>query len=122
MRLDARFSYWFRLLFVVSLVVISVLAFIPVTHTPDVNVSDKIQHLAAFFVLLFIADFAFPRLRCGPALLAALIAYGVFIEVVQIALPTREFSWLDIVADGLGILLYKLVREVSQYFTVKKVV
>jgi len=119
MRVNERHTFPFRIVLIVYLLVISVLAFIPVTHTPDLNVSDKAQHLVAFLVLTFCADFAFPNLRCRLGLLAALIAYGVFMELIQFTLPTREFSWLDIVADGLGILLYKLVREASRYLMVK---
>ena len=36
----------------------------------------------------------------------SLLAFGLFIEVVQYFLPYRQFSLLDLAADGIGIWLY----------------
>lgn len=35
-----------------------------------------------------------------------LLGYGLVIELVQWPLPYREFSWLDLVANVVGVLLY----------------
>jgi len=85
---------------------IAVLAFYPLEDVPLTGY-DKINHVIAFAVLAWLAHGAYPgaaRLMAKWALL--LLAYGLFIEVVQHHLPYRDFSWLDLVADALGILLY----------------
>lgn len=65
--------------------------------------SDKLMHLLAYAVLAgwFCAMAPAAWLRCA---LAAL-ALGVVLELVQSQLPTRQFEWADMVADGVGALL-----------------
>ena len=95
----------FRLMLLVSLVYISYLAFAPVA--PSVN--DKGGHMAAFLVLSGLLDFSFPDSRFGARKIAALIGYGLLIEVVQYHLPHRTFELADVAADTGGIALYLLV-------------
>ncbi|CAI6148493.1 MAG: hypothetical protein SPLUMA1_SPLUMAMAG1_00659 [uncultured Sulfurimonas sp.] len=44
-----------------------------------------------------------------------LLVFGLQIEIVQAFLPNREFSLLDVFADGVGILLGMFVLEVFWY-------
>jgi len=67
---------------------------------------DKSNHALAFASLAFSAVWALcQRPRQWPALVAALLAYGVGIEIAQSFLPPREADWHDVVADGVGIAL-----------------
>jgi VanZ family protein len=84
---------------------IAVLAFYPLDGQP-VTGSDKLNHLIAFAVLAGLADGAYPNRRRDPMRWAPLVAYGLFIEVVQAFLPYRHFSLADLAADALGVLLY----------------
>lgn len=73
-------------------------------------VGDKINHGFAFFVLAFCIDNAFPRVRFLLVKLWPLLAYGIAIEIIQ-RFVSRDSSWLDLVADGVGISLYWLLRR-----------
>lgn len=63
--------------------------------------ADKLRHAAAFLVLWVLT-----RRSSGAAsglLMAALLAYGVLIEVLQGFTPNREPSVADVLADAVGI-------------------
>ncbi len=72
------------------------------------DMSDKANHVLAFYVLALLVDFSFPKDNLGLAKVLALLTYGLLIEIVQSFLPNRTASLLDLVADGVGIVLYKL--------------
>ena len=97
----------FRLALLAYLTIISVLAFAPLSSTPGTGY-DKVNHILAFFVLAGLADLAYPVPSSdhGWARWACLLGFGFFIEAVQYFLPYREFSLLDLAADGFGIWLY----------------
>jgi VanZ family protein len=62
---------------------------------------DKFKHTASFFVLYILLDIAFCKRH--PILLFVLsFLYGVGIEIVQIFLPYRDSSFLDVLANLLG--------------------
>jgi VanZ family protein len=70
---------------------------------------DKSNHWLAFTVLTWLACNAFPK-RLAVTLLG-LLAYGALIEILQSFTPTRSAEWLDLFADGVGILTgWALVR------------
>lgn len=85
------------------LAVITWLALIPL-HVPQVNPDwgDKVNHAAAFSVLFVSGYLAYRRVF---RLWTGLIAYGIFIEVLQSFLPFRFASAEDIIADTAGIAL-----------------
>ena len=72
------------------------------------HVWDKARHAAAFATLAGLTDFSFPHTRFGWRKAGALLAYGVFIEVVQYFLPYRSSEVLDILADVTGLVCYAL--------------
>jgi hypothetical protein len=66
--------------------------------------SDKLLHFAAFAVLTITTQLG----RSGTAALdwrlcLVLLVFGGFIELVQSVIPARDASWLDWLADALGI-------------------
>lgn len=63
---------------------------------------DKLNHLVAFAVLYLLLSAAFGHLKIWCRVML-LMAFAVQIEIVQHFIPGREFSLLDIVADGVGI-------------------
>jgi VanZ family protein len=97
----------FRVVLLVALAVITYLA----TTRPDYpiisDISDKLNHLMAFYALAFLFDFSFPEREMGFAKIIVLLAYGLWIEVVQSFLPERTASVLDLCADGIGIAIYR---------------
>lgn len=65
--------------------------------------ADKLRHAGAFLVLWVLS-----RRSSGAAsglLMAALLAYGVLIEVLQGFSPDREPSAADVLADAVGIVI-----------------
>lgn len=98
----------FRAVFIATVVLICYLAFGHVEETPIADINDKLEHTAAFLTLAFLLDFAWPHRAWGSDKLLLLLAYGLFIEVVQYFLPYREFSLWDLAADSLGLIAYPL--------------
>ncbi|MFZ5998412.1 MAG: VanZ family protein [Nitrospirota bacterium] len=111
-----------RALFYGALLTIFALAAAPATiETLDVMIiSDKLNHLAAFVLLAVLCGAAYPnrsvRWQCS-----FLISYGMLIECVQLFLPYRKFSLLDIAADASGILVYVSFKRARRFnFLVNK--
>jgi VanZ family protein len=93
-----------RWLLLLMLATTSWLAFMPSEPKPDTAPQlDKLEHIVAFAALAFVAGLggAAAARPCGWAL--PLLAYGLFIEVVQSWLPSRHADVLDLVADAAGI-------------------
>jgi len=103
---------FFRLLYYVSILVIFILSVVPnYDRLPDIfSLSDKLNHLAAFFVLAMLA-FLSRFERAFRLDIYFLVGYAVFIEMVQFFLPARFFSFGDVVADLLGVGCFLLIRE-----------
>jgi VanZ family protein len=72
-----------------------------IPHPPEVpgNLSDKIQHAAAFATLGILGRFAYPRVS-ALRLVAGLSVFGALIEIAQ-SLPIvhRDSDPLDWIAD-----------------------
>jgi VanZ family protein len=65
---------------------------------------DKLNHVVAFSAMAFSACFAFAHARHAVVIALALLAFGVFIELVQSQIPARSAEAFDVLADGVGIL------------------
>jgi VanZ family protein len=95
----------FPIALAVCVLAIAYLAFAPLDQAVGAP-SDKLNHILAFAVLSWLAEGSFPGDRRAPIRWTLLMTYGLVIEIVQAFLPYREFSLLDVAADGMGILLY----------------
>ena len=71
---------------------------------------DKLNHLAAFFVLALLTEYAFPSATISAQKLLSLLGFGLLIEVLQYWVGYRYFEWLDAAADAAGIAAFWLVR------------
>ena len=94
-----------RILLGLDLIAVSALAFMPGPEVPMTTHWDKGDHTLAFFSLSLLARLAWPRQPFWRIALA-LVGYGVFIEIVQAFLPTRDAEALDVLADSTGIALF----------------
>lgn len=105
------FLRFFRILYPIALLTIFILAVVPnYDYLPPVfSLSDKLNHLAAFFVL---AGLAYGSRYNHPYRLQlySLVGYAVVIEIIQYFLPTRFFSLSDVVADLLGVGLFLFIK------------
>ena len=99
-----------RLAFGLCLVLVLVLALVPTPPEPLSTGWDKTNHLLAFGTLAVLGCRAFPRRAV--AVLCALLAYGGLIELLQSLTPYRSAEWADWLADGLGLLLGKVLVPV----------
>ena len=107
-RLSPRAVY--RLALVLCVGAISYLAFAPLTAAALPS-NDKVNHIAAFLVLAWLAEGAYPGRSAAIPRWGLLVLYGLVIEVVQHYLPYRHFSLLDLAADVAGILAYVVWRR-----------
>lgn len=103
-----------RPLFWLGLLIITGLALMPVDN-PSLtrDHADKINHVAAFVLLVPLLGLAYRISLPGIALL--LLGYGLLIEIAQYALPYRMFSLLDFAADGVGVLVGGLLLVICYW-------
>ena len=88
--------------FFVALISIEYLATTQIEIKPLENSWDKANHLIAFFILFLLLIFSHFELKVSKVILLLLL-YAIQIEVVQLFIPNRAFSMLDIFADSIGI-------------------
>lgn len=62
---------------------------------------DMLLHMAGYFSLALLAGIGWPRRR-GLALVG-LPLFGLALEVAQSATPARSFSWMDALANAVGV-------------------
>ena len=68
---------------------------------------DKLLHFFGFFILSILLLLTFEHYNLSNKLVACFLialGIGILIEAVQLGIPGREFSLLDIAADVLGII------------------
>lgn len=100
-----------RALLVLMLAVVSWFAFSRVEFNDLGLPLDKVRHLVAFGALTWVAVQGFARAALWRIALP-LLAYGVFIELVQSQIPGRFASAADVMADAVGIALGLLAARV----------
>jgi VanZ family protein len=78
---------------------------------PIVNhqINDKWAHTLAFCILALLADWSAPRSGYDLYKIMPLMCYGLLIEFMQLYLPYRTASMMDLVADATGLLLYGII-------------
>ena len=72
----------------VCVLAITYLALAPQDQIP-VTSNDKLNHILAFGVLAWLAETSYPGSSLAPYRWAALLGYGLLIEVVQGFLPSK---------------------------------
>ena len=92
-----RMAFWAAALFAF------VMAVVP--HPIELPTSDKVQHMAAFFVITALGCAGYRRLS-RVKLMLAMIAFGAAIELAQM-MPEihRDAEWSDWLADIFAVLL-----------------
>lgn len=92
-----KWQVWIRLAFWLALAVTLVMALLP--NPPTMRATDKVQHMAAFAALSFLAALGFPRLRLR-VIFVWMAALGLAIEVLQmIPILHRDAQAADWFAD-----------------------
>lgn len=93
----------FKIILVISILLISVLSIQDISVESSANLSDKLHHFFCFLYLTIVTWLS--RIFSKEFFLYVIVlAYGILIEIVQIYIPYRSFEFLDIFADLLGVL------------------
>ncbi|WP_290648994.1 VanZ family protein [Aquisalimonas sp.] len=96
----------YRWLWLLAMTFIVIGSLIPLSIPDEALVpGDKLQHIAAYALLGLLAMLAFSSLPLAAIAAVAMVGLGVAIEVVQYFLPWRQFEWLDMAANALGVAL-----------------
>ena len=106
MNLPSRKIVVFRAMLLTALIVITHLATTSEQYPVVEDISDKANHVMAFYALALLLDFSFPDRKFGLAKVSALLGYGLAIECIQYFLPYRSASLYDLAADTAGLLVY----------------
>lgn len=93
------------------------LAVMPGNYAPETGFSDNLNHIAAFFVLSLLALPVYPGRYTMTVLW--LVFYGILIEAIQIWIPGRSCSVLDLAADICGITAGIFLSALIHYFMKK---
>ena len=87
----------------------------PIEDIDIVSHQDKLMHFFEYFVLAFLTALALlrgtkrDREFITKATFASVAAYGVLLEVLQVLVPERDFSLLDLGVNVVGALVGTLV-------------
>ena len=108
-----RLRPW-RILLAVAMLAILVLSLLPPSSDLPTTGWDKSNHMLGFGTLGLLGVRGWPGRAV--AVLAALLAYGGLIEVLQSLTPYRSAEWADLFADGVGLGVGLLVARASLVF------
>jgi VanZ family protein len=118
-----RFIFIIKPIFWLSVAVLTVASIVPVALLPpqSADIWDKAQHAFGFAWLAFLGLLSYPHRPTAVA--SSLLAHGAIIELAQAATGWRYGEWLDLTADGVGILLgtlaWWLLRRIAGPATLK---
>ena len=96
---------WFWLIVSIFLIgAITYLSLLPANELPKLNVSDKVLHFVAYFILAtwFVG---FIKTRWYWLLGSVLLIFSYVIEELQGLSRWRQFDWYDVLANGAGIVV-----------------
>lgn len=105
-----RWRYWLRGSFAAVLTFATWIALRPITAEEWFSGQDKLLHFAEYASFYLWGGASFPDARWR--LPAALLAYGVAIELLQALTPYRTMSFADAVANALGLVLGAVLLRV----------
>ena len=103
-----RYCRW---AFAVCLVVVIALALAPPQVPTPTTGWDKANHALTFAALALLGFASYPQRKS--AVLAALLAYGGGIELLQGLTDYRTAEWLDWAADAVGLALGAVLMRLS---------
>ena len=100
-----------RIMLAVTFIAINYLALMPSSRPLPTTGYDKLNHFLAFFQLALLVDYSFAPGRFKAAKFCWLAAYGMSIEIIQFFIPSRSFSWYDLMVDILAVSAYLLSKN-----------
>ena len=100
-----------KMLLFLALVMVTWQALSPSPAQATQLIDDKMGHALVFLFLAIISDHAFATTAFNWKKALWLMFYGVAIEVLQHFIPGRDFSFLDMLADASGLLIYFILTK-----------
>lgn len=82
---------------------IAILSLLPPKSIEKIGEHDKINHFIAYSVLSLNVGLVVKRIKTYLFYLPLLIGYGLLLEYVQGFVPGRQPSWLDAIANSMGV-------------------
>jgi VanZ family protein len=70
----------------------------------DFQSSDKVGHFGAYLLLMLWFSLLYRTTTARVPYAAGFLAMGIALEAIQGATGYRSFEWLDVAANGLGVL------------------
>ena len=99
--------FWRRVVcgvWLASMAVVTTLSLAPHLELPGAFPGvDKAWHFMAYAWLGLLPRLGFASRRAGTRASLSMILLGMALEVAQIQVPPRTFSWLDMAANALGV-------------------
>jgi VanZ family protein len=95
----------FLVLFIISIIAISLLSLLPPKSGLELGKSDKLNHFLAYAILSLNFGFISTKIRSYFIGIPFLIAYGLLIEFFQGFVPGRDPSFYDALANSAGVFL-----------------
>ncbi len=110
---------YYKIAFFAATFAIFILAVIPNGGGIDTG-WDKANHFIAFFTLSLLLNRASSTTHARIRNALSLLAFGMLIEVVQAFLDYRSADYHDIIADGIGILIFQLMLSLYRLYKEKR--
>jgi len=90
----------------ISMAVVAQMSLMPAAEMPQLFPgADKIAHCLAYGWLAILPFFGFEKMRAASAGALLMIPYGIILEFAQQHVPGRDFSFADMAAGGVGVIL-----------------
>ena len=84
---------------------ITILSLLPPKSGMEIQSNDKINHFIAYAVLSLNLGFVVKRVKTYLFCIPLLFAYGLLLEYFQGFVPGRQPSWLDALANSIGVVI-----------------
>jgi len=112
----------FKVVFFITVIVILYKALSIPSEDPlfEFEHADKVLHASAFFVLSFLLNRSSSSIEKRIRNMLSLLAFGILIEVLQSFTGYRSVSIADVLADGIGILLFQLSYSLLKTIQMKR--
>lgn len=112
MNLNLRTCY--RFAFISAMLTTLIICLIPISHAGPINHFDKIVHTANYLILSGLAWNAYPSQQSFfKTHLPYIFTFGIFIEIAQGFTEYRTFSWLDMLANLSGVILFGILLKIK---------
>lgn len=105
-----------RLGFFITMAAVALMSLLPQQDIPRVDVSDKVEHFAAYAILAILGAFGFLGRRSWLCLLLFLPTFGAVMELLQAFSPGRSPDIADAAANMVGVMVGLMVAAVAQRF------